>query len=38
VDDCIAMISVANGEQKMSWSQYQEKVARGEMKPIPPHP
>jgi len=38
VDDCITMISVANGEQKMSWNQYQEKVARGEMQPIPPHP
>ena len=38
VDDCITMVTIPNGREKMSWSQYQEKVARGEMKPLPPHP
>jgi dihydropyrimidine dehydrogenase (NAD+) subunit PreA len=38
VDDCIAMVSLSNGDSKMSWTQYQEKVGRGEMQPIPPHP
>jgi dihydropyrimidine dehydrogenase (NAD+) subunit PreA len=38
VDECITMVSVGNGKAAMSWSQYQEKVASGEMKPIPPHP
>src|SRR4051794_17740596 len=38
VDDCITMVSVTNGEEKMSWSDYQERLGRGEMKLIPPHP
>ncbi len=38
VDDCITMVSLSNGESKMSWSDYQAKLNRGEMKPIPPHP
>jgi dihydropyrimidine dehydrogenase (NAD+) subunit PreA len=38
VDGCITMASIDRGQQKMSWSDYQEKVARGEMKPIPAHP
>jgi dihydropyrimidine dehydrogenase (NAD+) subunit PreA len=38
VDECITMVSVSNSKGKMSWSQYQEKVTRGEMAPIPPHP
>ena len=38
VDECITMVSITNGEKKMSWTDYQEKVARGEMLPIPPHP
>ena len=38
VDDCITMASLENGEPKMSWSDYQAKVASGQMKPIPPHP
>src|SRR5256712_4237790 len=38
VDDCITMVSLENGEPKMSWSDYQEKVERGEMQLIPPHP
>jgi dihydropyrimidine dehydrogenase (NAD+) subunit PreA len=38
VDGCIAMVSVTNGKPRMSWTEYQEKVARGEMQPIPPHP
>jgi dihydropyrimidine dehydrogenase (NAD+) subunit PreA len=40
VDNCITMVSVANGHEngKMSWSQYQARMASGEMKPIAPHP
>ena len=38
VDDCITMVSVDTKQAKMSWSDYQEKLARGEMKPIPAHP
>jgi len=38
VHDCIAMVSIDRGQPGMSWSQYQEKVARHEMEPIPPHP
>ncbi len=38
VDECIAMVSIDTGKAQMSWSDYQEKLARGEMKPIPAHP
>ena len=37
VDDCITMVSLESRAPKMSWSQYQERMACGEMKPIPPH-
>jgi len=37
VDDCITMVSLESKAPKMSWSQYQERMAKGEMKPIPPH-
>ncbi len=35
VDGCITMVSVENGKPKLTWSDYQAKLARGEMKPIP---
>ena len=38
VDECIAMVTIDRGLQPMSWSDYQEKVTRGEIKPIPAHP
>ena len=38
VDECIEMVSIDLGKPKLSWSQYQDKVARHEMPPIPPHP
>ena len=38
VDNCITMVSVDTKRPKMSWSDYQAKVSRGEMQPIPPHP
>jgi dihydropyrimidine dehydrogenase (NAD+) subunit PreA len=38
VDGCISMVSLKNEHPKMTWTEYQEKMARGEMKPIPPHP
>jgi dihydropyrimidine dehydrogenase (NAD+) subunit PreA len=38
VDDCITMVTRSTDGEKMSWSDYQERVARGEMGVIPPHP
>jgi dihydropyrimidine dehydrogenase (NAD+) subunit PreA len=38
VDECITMHVVSNGTGQMSWSDYQGKLAKGEMQPIPPHP
>ena len=38
VDNCISMVDVETGKKPMSWKQYQEKVAKGEMDPIPAHP
>ncbi len=38
VDHCIEMVSIPTGREKMSWSDYQARMARGEMKPIPAHP
>jgi dihydropyrimidine dehydrogenase (NAD+) subunit PreA len=37
VDNCITMVDQKNGEP-LTWKQYQEKLAKGEMKPIPAHP
>src|SRR5882757_9020477 len=33
VDDCITMTEIKNGEAPMTWSNYQDKLAKGEMKP-----
>ncbi len=38
VDDCIRMVDVANGRPKMSWTDYQAKLALGEIQPIPAKP
>jgi dihydropyrimidine dehydrogenase (NAD+) subunit PreA len=38
VDECITMVSIENGKTPLSWSQYQEKLAHGQMKPMEPHP
>jgi len=38
VDNCISMVDVKTGAKPMSWKQYQDRVAKGEMKPIPAHP
>jgi dihydropyrimidine dehydrogenase (NAD+) subunit PreA len=38
VDECITMVSVDTGEPHMSWDEYQARLARGEVKPIPAHP
>jgi dihydropyrimidine dehydrogenase (NAD+) subunit PreA len=38
VDDCIRMVTVSNGDGKLSWNEYQDKVARGEMAVMKPHP
>jgi dihydropyrimidine dehydrogenase (NAD+) subunit PreA len=37
-EGCITMASIDRGLQKMSWKDYQEKLVRGEVKPIPAHP
>jgi dihydropyrimidine dehydrogenase (NAD+) subunit PreA len=38
VDECITMVSVDTGEPHLSWNEYQARLARGEVKPIPAHP
>jgi dihydropyrimidine dehydrogenase (NAD+) subunit PreA len=38
VQDCITMVSLENGSASLSWNDYQEKIALGEMTPIPTHP
>jgi dihydropyrimidine dehydrogenase (NAD+) subunit PreA len=38
VDGCITMVSIDTGNPEMSWRNYQMKVSRGEMTPIPAHP
>jgi dihydropyrimidine dehydrogenase (NAD+) subunit PreA len=38
VDDCITMVDVDTKRPKLSWSEYQSKLARGEVQAIPPHP
>ncbi|MGE3165670.1 MAG: NAD-dependent dihydropyrimidine dehydrogenase subunit PreA [Planctomycetota bacterium] len=37
VDSCLTMVPVSTGRASMSWTEYQDKLARGEMAPIPPH-
>ena len=38
VDGCITMVSVDTGNPELSWRNYQMKVSRGEMAPMPAHP
>lgn len=38
VDQCITMVDVDTGKPPMTWKEYQEKLASGEMKLIPAHP
>jgi dihydropyrimidine dehydrogenase (NAD+) subunit PreA len=38
VQGCITMVSLETGRDSLTWDDYQEKVARGETSPIPPHP
>ncbi|MBL9213924.1 MAG: NAD-dependent dihydropyrimidine dehydrogenase subunit PreA [Opitutaceae bacterium] len=38
VEDCITMTEVAPGGAPLTWSDYQERLARGEIAPLPPHP
>ena len=38
VDECITMVGVETGREKMTWHDYQARMASGEMQPIPPHP
>ncbi|MDF1813564.1 MAG: NAD-dependent dihydropyrimidine dehydrogenase subunit PreA [Verrucomicrobiales bacterium] len=38
VDDCITMVEIDTGKDRMSWSEYQAAMAAGDMEPIPPHP
>jgi hypothetical protein len=32
------MVPQNTGKEEMSWNSYQEKLAKGEMDPIPAHP
>jgi dihydropyrimidine dehydrogenase (NAD+) subunit PreA len=38
VDACINMTTIPTGRERMSWSDYQARLAKGEMPAIPPHP
>lgn len=38
VDDCITMTVIDNGREPLSWKTYQEKLARGDIDPMPAHP
>ena len=37
-DNCITMTTVDSGRPSFTWSDYQAKLARGEVEPLPPHP
>jgi dihydropyrimidine dehydrogenase (NAD+) subunit PreA len=37
VQGCISMVSVDTGRDTLTWDDYQEKIARGEMAPFPAH-
>jgi dihydropyrimidine dehydrogenase (NAD+) subunit PreA len=37
VRNCITMISIETGRAPLTWNDYQEKLARGEMQRIPAH-
>jgi hypothetical protein len=32
------MVNVDTGRDSLTWDDYQEKIARGEMAPFPAHP
>lgn len=38
VEGCITMLDVETGKDPITWKQYQERLARGEVEPIPAHP
>jgi dihydropyrimidine dehydrogenase (NAD+) subunit PreA len=38
VENCISMVDVDTKQPHMSWKEYQEKLAKGEMERIPAHP
>ena len=38
VNECITMVDIKTGKQKMSWKDYQTKLASGQMERIPAHP
>ncbi|MBM3863326.1 MAG: NAD-dependent dihydropyrimidine dehydrogenase subunit PreA [Verrucomicrobia bacterium] len=38
VDGCITMTPVDTGRPKMCWDDYQTRLAKGEIEPIPAHP
>lgn len=38
VNDCIEMVDIDSGKNPLTWKEYQDKLARGEMKPFPAHP
>ncbi len=38
VDNCIIMTLIDTGREKVGWSDYQDRLAAGQMTPLPPHP
>jgi len=38
VENCITMVDVETGKPHMSWKEYQDRLASGEMERIPAHP
>ena len=38
VTGCMTMVPVASGQAPFTWTQYQERLARGEVAALPPHP
>jgi dihydropyrimidine dehydrogenase (NAD+) subunit PreA len=38
VDECIEMVTIETGKPFFTWKEYQNKLATGELQPIPPHP
>jgi dihydropyrimidine dehydrogenase (NAD+) subunit PreA len=38
VEGCITMVTLETGKPKMSWTDYQAKLEKGEVAPIPAHP
>jgi dihydropyrimidine dehydrogenase (NAD+) subunit PreA len=38
VDGCVSMVEIPSKAAPMSWSQYQSRLSKGYIEPIPAHP